>query len=49
MTVAAQKVVTRAQVEDFLYHEAALLDEWKLDEWQALFSRPATGLSAPRR
>ena len=25
--------VTRAEVEDFLYREAALLDEWKLDEW----------------
>lgn len=29
--------VTRAEVEDFLYQEAALLDEWRLDEWQALF------------
>ena len=34
--VATQNLVTRAQVEDFLYHEAALLDEWRLDEWQAL-------------
>ena len=42
MTVAAQKVVTRAQVEDFLYHEAALLDEWKLDEWQTLLTDDAT-------
>jgi p-cumate 2,3-dioxygenase beta subunit len=30
-------VVTRAAVEDFLYAEAALLDEWRLDEWLALF------------
>jgi len=30
--------VTRAQVEDFLYHEAALLDEWLLDDWLALFT-----------
>ncbi|MGH8734099.1 MAG: aromatic-ring-hydroxylating dioxygenase subunit beta, partial [Burkholderiales bacterium] len=42
MTVASQKVVTRAQVEDFLYREAALLDEWKLDEWLALLTDDAT-------
>jgi p-cumate 2,3-dioxygenase beta subunit len=41
MTVAARSVVTRAQVEDFLYHEAALLDDWKLDEWQALLTDDA--------
>jgi p-cumate 2,3-dioxygenase beta subunit len=28
----------RADVEDFLYHEAALLDEWRLDEWVELFT-----------
>jgi p-cumate 2,3-dioxygenase subunit beta len=28
----------RADYEDFLYHEAALLDEWRLDEWFALFA-----------
>src|SRR5918992_3122633 len=27
----------REAVEDFLYHEAALFDEWRLDEWFALF------------
>lgn len=26
------------RVEQFLYHEAALLDEWKLDEWLALYA-----------
>jgi p-cumate 2,3-dioxygenase subunit beta len=41
MTVATRNVVTRAQVEDFLYHEAALLDEWKLDEWEALLTDDA--------
>jgi p-cumate 2,3-dioxygenase subunit beta len=41
MTVAARTVVTRAEVEDFLYHEAALLDEWKLDEWQSLLADDA--------
>ena len=30
--------VARAEVEDFLYAEAALLDEWRLDEWFALFA-----------
>ena len=39
--VAAEAMVTRAQVEDFLYGEAALLDEWRLDEWQALLADDA--------
>src|SRR5215831_14286771 len=34
--------VTRQQVEDFLYHEAALLDDWKLDEWLTLLTDDAT-------
>jgi p-cumate 2,3-dioxygenase beta subunit len=29
--------VTRAEVEDLLFLEAALLDDWKLPEWRALF------------
>ena len=29
---------TRAEYEDFLYREAALLDEWRLDEWLELFT-----------
>src|SRR5499426_1782120 len=33
--------VTRQQVEDFLYEEAALLDAWKLDEWLALLTADA--------
>ena len=33
--------VTRQEVEDFLYHEAALLDEWRLDEWLALLTDDA--------
>lgn len=28
----------RDLVEEFLYHEAALLDGWRLDEWLALFT-----------
>lgn len=31
-------VASRAEVEDFLYHEAALLDDWKVEEWAALFT-----------
>src|SRR5215468_951331 len=39
--MAGQPVVTRAEVEDFLYHEAALLDEWRLAEWQELLTEDA--------
>jgi p-cumate 2,3-dioxygenase subunit beta len=31
----------REAVEDFLYQEAALLDEWRLDEWLKLFTADA--------
>ena len=30
--------ITRQQIEDFLFDEAALLDEWRLDEWLMLFA-----------
>lgn len=33
--------ITRAQVEEFLFHEAALLDEWRLDEWLGLLTADA--------
>ena len=33
--------VTRAEVEDFLYHEADLLDSWRLDEWLGLLTDSA--------
>jgi p-cumate 2,3-dioxygenase beta subunit len=42
----AQKIA-RAEVEDFLYHEAALLDEWKLDDWAALFTEDGEYLVPP--
>lgn len=32
----------RADVEEFLYHEAELLDQWKLPEWLALFTDDAS-------
>jgi p-cumate 2,3-dioxygenase subunit beta len=34
--------VTRAEVEDFLFREAALLDEWRLDDWLGLLTEDAT-------
>jgi p-cumate 2,3-dioxygenase subunit beta len=43
--------ITRSALEDFLYQEAALLDEWRLDEWLVLFAPgarywvPAAGAS----
>lgn len=38
----AEKPLSRAEYEDFLYQEAALLDEWRMDEWFALFVEGAT-------
>jgi p-cumate 2,3-dioxygenase subunit beta len=38
----ADVAVSRAEVEDFLYQEAALLDAWKLDQWLALLTEDAT-------
>ena len=35
-------MITRQEVEDFLYREAALLDAWQLDEWLALLTEDAT-------
>ena len=29
--------VSRAELEDFLFEEAALLDAWRVDDWLALF------------
>jgi p-cumate 2,3-dioxygenase beta subunit len=34
--------VSRAEVEDLLYHEAELLDAWKLDDWLALMADDAS-------
>jgi p-cumate 2,3-dioxygenase beta subunit len=40
MTAAAVEV-SRQQVEDFLYAEAALLDSWSLDDWLLLYDEDA--------
>jgi len=37
----------RAAVEDFLYREAALLDEWDLDGWLALWAEHNTRYVVP--
>ncbi len=48
----AERLRLRQRVEDFLYMEAALLDEWRLDEWFALttedvrYEVPATDVRA---
>lgn len=38
--MAAQKV-SRYDVEEFLYHEAELLDDWRLPEWSELYTNDA--------
>ena len=38
----APGAVTRAEVEDLLYHEADLLDRWKLDDWLKLLTDDAS-------
>jgi p-cumate 2,3-dioxygenase beta subunit len=35
-------MVERTAVEDFLFHEADLLDRWRLDDWLTLFDDDAT-------
>lgn len=47
MSQPAANQVTRPMVEDFLYFEAALLDDWKLEEWAALFTEDAEYLVPP--
>ncbi len=37
----ASNSTLRQQVEDFLFREATLLDEWRLDEWSELFTEDA--------
>jgi p-cumate 2,3-dioxygenase beta subunit len=36
--IAQAAPLSRQDYEDFLFHEAALLDEWRLEEWYALFA-----------
>ncbi len=39
---SASGSVTREAVENFLFREAELLDQWRLDEWEALLADDAT-------
>jgi p-cumate 2,3-dioxygenase beta subunit len=40
--ISSLQAVTRAQVEDLLYHEASLLDEWRLQDWLGLLTADVT-------
>jgi len=39
--------VSRAEIEDFLFHEADLLDNWRLDEWLSLMTEDAAYFVPP--
>jgi p-cumate 2,3-dioxygenase beta subunit len=41
------QLILRLQVEDLLYREADLLDQWALDEWLTLFTEDAEYLVPP--
>jgi p-cumate 2,3-dioxygenase beta subunit len=43
----SESLLLRLRIEDFLYKEAALLDEWKLKEWLELFAPVARYEVAP--
>jgi p-cumate 2,3-dioxygenase subunit beta len=38
MFMPNQFLLTRLQIEDVIYREAELLDQWKLDEWLAIYT-----------
>ena len=38
---AERHCLNREQAEDFLFHEAELLDDWKLNDWAALYREDA--------
>jgi p-cumate 2,3-dioxygenase beta subunit len=40
--IVERTLPTRAEVEDFLFHEAELLDSWRLEEWLGLFEEGAS-------
>jgi p-cumate 2,3-dioxygenase beta subunit len=41
MNAQSSATVTRAEVEDFLFREAELIDNWKLKEWEELLTDDA--------
>ena len=42
LSLDRDSVSLRARIEDFLYLEADLLDDWRIEEWFALFAEGAT-------
>ena len=42
MSVTRDLSVLRPRIEDFLYLEADLLDDWRIEDWFALFDEGAT-------
>jgi p-cumate 2,3-dioxygenase subunit beta len=40
--MSESNAITRAQAEDFLYHEAELLDNWDLLTWKDLYTEDST-------
>jgi p-cumate 2,3-dioxygenase beta subunit len=43
----ASTTFSRQDIEDFLYAEAEMLDEWRLDDWLALFDEERGGFYIP--
>jgi p-cumate 2,3-dioxygenase subunit beta len=41
-TTITDRLLVRLEVEEFLIEEAAMLDEWRLDDWLALFTEDAS-------
>ena len=37
-----ERLALRLEVEEFLFEEAAILDDWRMDDWLALFTEDAT-------
>jgi p-cumate 2,3-dioxygenase beta subunit len=42
MSAVTERLLLRLEVEEFLIEEAAILDEWRLDDWLALFTEDAS-------
>lgn len=42
MTITQEQNLTLKEIENFLYKEADLLDEWRLDEWLSLMTEDST-------
>jgi p-cumate 2,3-dioxygenase subunit beta len=47
MTDIDNRIRTRFQVEQFLYREAEFLDQWRLDDWLALYAKDCHYIVGP--